>query len=315
MNKYRELLIEKWKKRNRKQITCIGVVAAILILGGTGGVYLKKEIGVYKEQQKIEEETAEQMRIEEERCQKIEEALERSSYGEELRGLYEKYPQMDAMLLHLEDYEDWLIAYLLENPEAMEWVIAYPEYEKKTEEELCAVALEPIDLEKYEVRNGIPLFQQWDPAWGYVEYGDNKFAITGCAPTCLSMVAVGLTGDTSITPKKVADLSLEINAYVENTGTSWDLMDTGAKKLGLTSKEIDTWSAKAIRSELEAGNVLICSMGEGDFTKRGHFIVLTGITEEGKILLNDPNSRMHSEMEWDASVLLEQMKGIWVFYR
>ena len=33
---------------------------------------------------------------------------------------------------------------------------------------------------------------------------------------------------------------------------------------------------------------VICSMKGGKFTNGGHFIVLTGITEDGKILVNDP---------------------------
>ena len=136
-------------------------------------------------------------------------------------------------------------------------------------------------------------------------------AITGCAPTCLSMAAVGLTGDTSITPKKVADISDSIGAYVEGVGTSWDLMVRGAQELGLKSWQIDTWSVRAVRSQLEAGKLVICSMGEGDFTTQGHFILLVGVTEDGKFLVNDPNSETNTMKEWDGKVLLDQMKGMW----
>ena len=54
-------------------------------------------------------------------------------------------------------------------------------------------------------------------------------------------------------------------------------------------------------------------MGPGDFTEQGHFIVLTGVTDDGKIIVNDPNSRINSRKKWDAKRLLDQMKGMWAF--
>ena len=48
----------------------------------------------------------------------------------------------------------------------------------------------------------VPLLLQYDPRWGYASYGDNCLAVTGCGPTCLSMVASALTGDASLTPRR-----------------------------------------------------------------------------------------------------------------
>lgn len=45
---------------------------------------------------------------------------------------------------------------------------------------------------------------------------------------------------------------------------------------------------------LRDGKLVVASMGPGTFTKGGHFIVLTGITESGKIRVNDPK-RQHKE--------------------
>ena len=55
-----------------------------------------------------------------------------------------------------------------------------------------------------EKKEDIPLLLQWDKRWGYAPYGNNNIAISGCAPTCLSMVIVGLTKDTAATPDVVA---------------------------------------------------------------------------------------------------------------
>lgn len=44
------------------------------------------------------------------------------------------------------------------------------------------------------------------------------------------------------------------------------------------------------------------------FTKGGHFIVLRGITAEGKILVADPASVKRSNQEWDLSIILEEAR-------
>jgi predicted double-glycine peptidase len=54
-------------------------------------------------------------------------------------------------------------------------------------------------------------------------------------------------------------------------------------------------------------------MGPGDFTTQGHFIVLTGVDGDGKILLHDPNSRKNSEKAWEYERLAGQMKNLWKY--
>ena len=90
-------------------------------------------------------------------------------------------------------------------------------------------------------------------------------------------------------------------------------MSQGAGQLGLKWQEVD-WSTSAIVAQLQAGHPIICSMGPGDFTDQGHFIVLSGITADGMIQVNDPNSRINSEKEWSADVLLPQIKGMWAYW-
>ncbi len=41
---------------------------------------------------------------------------------------------------------------------------------------------------------GIPLLLQTDSRWSNVPYGSSTIGISGCAPTCLSMAAIALTG-------------------------------------------------------------------------------------------------------------------------
>ena len=55
-------------------------------------------------------------------------------------------------------------------------------------------------------------------------------------------------------------------------------------------------------------------MGPGEFTSNGHFIVLTGL-QNGRLKINDPNSRKNSEKTWDIDQVLEQTKAVWVYYK
>ena len=66
-------------------------------------------------------------------------------------------------------------------------------------------------------------------------------------------------------------------------------------------------------SILKKGQPIICIMGEGDFTITGHFIVLTGV-EDGKIKVNDPNSKARSNLLWDYDRIAPQIRNLWTFY-
>ncbi len=219
----------------------------------------------------------------------------------QLKQTYGNDPQVQDILEHAENYPDDLLSLLLKRPETLSFVRDYPE--KKN-------IRAAVDLSG-EVRAGeIPLFYQWDERWGYDAYGDNIVALAGCGPTCLSMVAVGLTGDTSLHPGRIAQFSEE-RGFVTEAGTAWDLMTVGAEELGLTSEELPL-DEKRMQEAVESGKPVICSMRPGDFTDTGHFIVLVG-WENGAFRVNDPNSRDNSSRLWTYGELEWQIKNLWAF--
>ena len=63
---------------------------------------------------------------------------------------------------------------------------------------------------------------------------------------------------------------------------------------------------------LNKGQPIICSVGPGDFTTEGHFILLEGIKDE-KIIINDPNSLKRSNKLWKYEDIESQIKNLWVF--
>lgn len=83
----------------------------------------------------------------------------------------------------------------------------------------------------------------------------------------------------------------------------------GAQKLGIDSTELPLDKQRVINN-LEVGNPVVCIMGPGDFTKKGHFIVMTGI-ENGKIKINDPNSIENSNKLWNFDDISSQINNLW----
>lgn len=63
---------------------------------------------------------------------------------------------------------------------------------------------------------------------------------------------------------------------------------------------------------LKQGRTIICAMGPGEFTQRGHFIVLVGV-EDGKIRINDCNSKRNSEKLWEFEEFKDQIRNMWAY--
>lgn len=81
-----------------------------------------------------------------------------------------------------------------------------------------------------------------------------------------------------------------------------------ARSDGRASRTID-----AVRAELAAGHPVICSVVPGDFTTTRHFIVLAGLTEDGQLIVRDPNSERNSSQPWEIERVLEQCANLWAF--
>lgn len=157
----------------------------------------------------------------------------------------------------------------------------------------------------------IPELIQWDERWGYTKYGTSIVAVSGCGPTCMSMVVSGLTGNTKITPARTAAYSVRHNLIDEENNTYWEFMEKAAKHWGLNCYA-GMLNKKQLKAELGKGHPVICSVGPGDFTKNRHFIVLSG-WKDGKIQVNDPFSRQNSQKLWTYSRIKKQAKSMWVY--
>lgn len=231
---------------------------------------------------------------------------ERSLLGQTMEQSQEPGGAVDteavaAVLHETETYPQEYLDALENNPELLDFVKGYPQAE----------GIVTGGLTKKEQKEKLPLLLQWDERWGYVPYGDHNIGLSGCAPTCLSMVVVGLTKNKEASPDAVAAYAQENDYYLYGTGTKWSLMTEGAAHFGVRGREL-ALDKNQIFAALEQGHPIICSVRPGDFTKGGHFLVLAGV-EDGKIRLNDPNSRIRSGQLWDYETLAPQIKSLWEF--
>ena len=288
MDKKRKIRKSKRKQQVKRQlyfitaaVICVGIISTALILRTRKEE--AKEAAAKIEQQNREKSAKENIEQEEknetpeERLARVKEDAGRKGYP---KGVIELLDKNEETIDFVEDYE-----------------------EKKD-----LPAAETLDA----VTQGeIPLLIQWDERWGYAPYGNSIVAVSGCGPTCMAMVAAGLTGDVTATPAKLAAYGTENGYLDEENNTYWKFMSEVGKNWGLSCYESDM-TQDQIMSELQAGHPVICSVGPGDFTQNGHFIVLVGC-EEGKIKVNDPFSRTTSSQLWDFERIKQQSKAMWVY--
>lgn len=175
-----------------------------------------------------------------------------------------------------------------------------------------AHAAQAVSTPQSEWKKGsIPYLYQTDAQWAQTPYAEDRIELSGCGPTCLSMVYIGLTGDKRMDPVACARYS-ERNDYIEGGATRWSLMEEGAEDLGLISEGVPV-SKQAVIEVLQDGKPLIMSVAPGDFTSVGHFLVVEALDGQGKLVIHDPNSPENSAQHWDVGRVVSQARGIWAF--
>jgi len=218
---------------------------------------------------------------------------------EKLAELSEEHELVRQIYENVDAYSMEMLEHLANNPEMAAFVIGSLEADGSvtggfTEEELNA---------------DFPLLLQYDPRWGYFEYGGKAMGLSGCGPTCLAMTVLALTDMENVTPDKVAAYSLKMGHYVKDVGTAWKLLDEFPTLYGLTV-EHPTLKEESMKAALDEGKVLICSVRKGVFTAEGHFILVYGYDETG-FKVNDPKCVARSNRTWSYEEFGNQLKRIW----
>lgn len=156
--------------------------------------------------------------------------------------------------------------------------------------------------------DGFTIYSQIDPAWKDRPYGTSTIGLSGCGPVAMAMIITALSG-TALAPPEAADYAASQGMYINGVGSSWEVAPLMAKRWGLKAAPIGA-SLANIASTLQSGGLVVASgRGAEPFTKEGHYIVIRGITDEGKFKIGDSYHKDANDKEWDPMQLLASMAG------
>jgi hypothetical protein len=150
-------------------------------------------------------------------------------------------------------------------------------------------------------------FNQLDEKYANKPYGTDKIGTHGCGPTSLAIVVSSL-GDRVVDPIEMAAWAVANGGWCEGNGSYHSLIPAAAKAFGLNVEGDVQNDPQKIIDALANGKLVIALMSKGHFTSSGHFMVLRGVTADGKILVADPASHKRSEQEWDFSIILDEAR-------
>lgn len=170
----------------------------------------------------------------------------------------------------------------------------------------------PVETEAPKVTiDEVPHYHQSE--YPDIRYGNGTIATSGSSVAALAMVATYMT-DHVYTPADIADYAVQYGgSHYGRLEKVSDLMQIPWKR-ALNVNE----ALKAVRE----GKIAIALMGSRSvFPGGNHFVVLTGVTEDGKIWVLDPDDRDYSA--WGVGELLESgfpdgkliagYEGAWIY--
>ncbi len=139
---------------------------------------------------------------------------------------------------------------------------------------------------------------------------DKRVRESGCGAASSSMVIRYLTGETKYDPEYLFEWAYKNGQYF-GYGLAEETLTQFLEMAGIKSCWTEP-SVSAVTEALRAGYPVIPLMHEGYFTSSGHYIVLTGITGDGYVTVNDPNNSSLGRMEFRLSEVLKQAKCVMI---
>lgn len=163
--------------------------------------------------------------------------------------------------------------------------------QEETSEEIQETVGETIPEEtkpeEQKTYDTVPLYFQED--YPDTMFGSGTVATSGCSITCLAMVATYLT-EHEFFPDELAGY---FGGRAEN---NMNRMLYGMQKMRLPYNQCENWHC--VMEDLRNGKVVILMLNKRSvFTTSQHFVVLTGLTEDGKVLVNDSSIKNYER--WD----------------
>lgn len=199
----------------------------------------------------------------------------------------------------ISDYPSEIVDLLKTNEETKDFVLNYPS-------KVVDFSPDAINFSQYQGCTEPPLLMQWDLRWGYMTYNGGVMGINGSAPTALSMAAIYELQDISLTPVHMVELAAGSNCE----GKPEKLLSDGARALNMTVTEIPKNDSRIRHAVSEEGSVVVCMTDSKMFSSA---IVIRGIDEEGKYLINDTMSADRSKKSYTFREIGTHLRKIWKY--
>lgn len=151
-------------------------------------------------------------------------------------------------------------------------------------------------------------YDQRAPEWAELPYGSDHIGGYGCGPTAMAMAVSTLTGQV-VNPAEMAQWCVQKRHWASRQGSYLSIVQGVAGDYGIPCESVvvDELEPDTLVQRLAAGDLAVALMTKGHFSKGGHFILLRGVTLEGKILVADPASEERSLVEWDLELILDEL--------
>ena len=160
----------------------------------------------------------------------------------------------------------------------------------------------------------MPLYYQTDYADPVFTWKEREITVaeSGCGAACVSMVIGDFNPHQEPEPDEIMRMAGEKGFYCGD-GLGRDALRLLLAEYGIQGR----WrglDARAIENVLRQGKPIIEYVGPGYFTGGGHYVVLRGITENGELLVADPNSEEKTlRKTYRFAAMIQQARGDYPF--
>lgn len=159
----------------------------------------------------------------------------------------------------------------------------------------------------------VPFYKQGSVEWGNQTFGGGTLASDACCPAAIAMAVSYFKGE-RITPAEIA-ARYDSDAYrsVEQGSYGGKMCLAAAIDYGLQVEAgVDSLSGSRIRQALEAGSKIVMSMkpdnGGGRYATVYHYVTLAGLTEDGRVIVNNPG--INTDVTYDdMETILNNQSG------
>lgn len=219
----------------------------------------------------------------------------------ELQAELDRYEKIATIAQEAGKYPEDLVRLALDEPAAIDFVLGYNGKQSSAEPFTDTVN-----------QNTFPELYTFDARWGYTEFAGGLFAVTGSAPTAVSIAYMGLTGSNTKTPTVVGDMATADNNVTNGGVTSKFFSDTVNEIKGIACTELDP-NEYGITGTLTGGGaaVIIGLPAGSSLGSSARYVVAIACTDDGSTTLVDPLSATNTSRRWPASSLAAEAQEMY----